>query len=194
MGGSFDPIHLGHLTAAEEAREVLKLSKVVFMPSGYPPHKDPKSMLPGDVRYAMTAAAVADNPAFCVSRLELDETGPSYTVDTLFRLQKQWPGVELYFITGADMFLDLPRWKNPERLLTHFHFVGVSRPGWPLEQDPAMMGSLYQKHQDHIHVVKVPGVAISATEIRQRIRVGRSVRYLIPDAVHRFIVELNLYT
>lgn len=193
LGGTFDPPHLGHLTAAEEAREVLGLSQVLFVPSGCPPHKNPHAYLPASVRCAMTQIAVADNPAFAVSQIEVDRPGPSYTIDTLDRLQQEYSDATLYFITGADMFLDLPHWKDPELLLANYHFVAVTRPGWDLAPVLGQMENFYGKYREHVHIVTIPGVAISATEIRCRIQAGRSIRYLVPGGVARFIEEKGLY-
>lgn len=193
LGGTFDPIHYGHLAAAEEAREVLGLAKVVFVPSGQPPHKRPDEMAASEHRWKMTVLATQDNPAFTVSRVELDRQGVSYTVDTLGILQTQMPGSELFFITGADMFLDLPTWKDPERILRSYHFVAVTRPGWSLERLDGRLDPLVEHYRSQVHILQVPGVAVSSTEIRERLRAGRSVRYLVADPVIAHIQHEGLY-
>lgn len=193
LGGTFDPIHYGHLAAAEEAREVLELAKVIFVPSGRPPHKRFHEMVGSEHRWKMTVLATEDNPAFAVSRVELDRPGTSYTVDTLRLLQEQMPDSELYFVTGADMFLDLPAWKEPEEILRSYHFVAVTRPGWDLERLDGRLSLLVERYRSQVHILRVPGVAVSSTEIRQRLQVGRSVRYLVADRVVQYIQQEGLY-
>jgi nicotinate-nucleotide adenylyltransferase len=193
LGGTFDPPHYGHLAAAEEAREALGLSAVLFVPSGHPPHKEPQGLLPATIRHEMTVLATAGNPGFLVSEVELGRDGPTYTIDTLRLLEQQYPGDALYFIVGADMLLDLPAWKEAEQLLATYHFVAVSRPGWDVAEVSLACGSIYERHRQHLHILEVPGVAISSTQIRQRLQAGRSARYLVPDSVLRYIEQEGLY-
>jgi len=193
LGGTFDPIHYGHLVAAEEARELLGLMKVIFVPSGHPPHKAADDMTDGEHRWAMTVLATQDNPRFEVSRIELDRPDVSYTVDTLRLLQERMPETELYFITGADMFLELPTWKEPETILRSFHFVAVARPGWSLERLDGRLRLLIERYRCHVHILNVPGIAVSSTEIRDRLRAGRSVQYLVPTPVVEYILQKGLY-
>jgi nicotinate-nucleotide adenylyltransferase len=193
FGGTFDPIHLGHLAAAEEAREQLGLVKVLFVPSGQPPHKPAAGLSAAAHRYAMTELAVAGNPHFAVSRVEIDRPGPSYTVDTLRLLEGELPEAELYFITGADMLFELSSWKDPDVLLADYHFVAVTRPGWNLRELPPAVRALQARYRERLHIVAAPGVAVSSTELRRRLRRGRSVRYLIPAAVIDYIAAHRLY-
>jgi nicotinate-nucleotide adenylyltransferase len=193
LGGTFDPIHYGHLMAAEEARELLGLTKVIFVPSGNPPHKSSQDVTDGEQRWAMTVLATQDNPWFTVSRVELDRADVSYTVDTLQLLQEQMPEAELYFITGADMFLELPTWKEPETILRSFHFVAVARPGWRVASLDGRLRVLVERYRCHVHILNIPGIAVSSTEIRDRLRAGRSVRYLVPTPVVSYILQEGLY-
>jgi nicotinate-nucleotide adenylyltransferase len=193
FGGSFDPIHYGHLAAAEEARDALGLSQVLFVPAALPPHKGDAALTPYALRVAMVEAAIADNTAFGVSRIEQNLPKPSYTVQTLQFLQQQHPDTQLFFITGADMFLDLPTWKDVDYMLANYHFVAVARPGWSQAQVKAAVAERWAAYAKHIHVLDVPGVAVSATEIRRRIRTDRSVRYLVPDAVIELMNRHALY-
>lgn len=193
MGGTFDPIHYGHLAAAEEARELMGLSKVIFVPSGHPPHKDPNELLAAEHRLAMTQLAIADNRAFSVSRVELDREGPTYTIDTLRSLEQQLPDCELVFIAGADMLLDLASWKDPDKILESYHFAAVTRPGWNLSHLPGRLAPLYERYRSHMHILQVPGVAISSTEIRERLQSGRSARYLVPEDVLHYVEKQGLY-
>jgi nicotinate-nucleotide adenylyltransferase len=193
FGGSFDPVHYGHLAAAEEARDALGLSQVLFVPAALPPHKGAGALTPYALRYAMVEAAVAGNPAFSVSHIEQDLPKPSYTVQTLQVLGQLHPDAELYFITGADMFLDLPTWKDVDYMLVNYHFVAVARPGWSQKKVTDVVNLRWAAYAEHIHILDVPGVAISATEIRRRVKSGRSLRYLAPDVVIEFITEHDLY-
>ncbi|AEG34192.1 nicotinate-nicotinamide nucleotide adenylyltransferase [Thermus parvatiensis] len=180
FGGSFDPIHLGHLLAASQAQEVLGLDRVLFVVAARPPHKVP--VAPAEARYEMTLLAVAEDPRFTVSRLELDRPGPSYTVDTLREARRLFPEDELFFITGADAYRDVLAWKEGERLPEYATLVAVARPGYPLKEAPLPVVPLF-----------VPEVGISSTEIRRRLKEGRSVRYWVPRAVEVYIEKHGLY-
>jgi nicotinate-nucleotide adenylyltransferase len=189
MGGTFDPIHLGHLVAAEEARWQFDLDQVVFVPAGRPWQK-PVGVTPAEDRYLMTVLATASNPAFTVSRLEIDQPGPTYTVDTLRRLQAEQPdGTCLYFIIGADAVLQLLTWKEPDQVLAQAEFIAATRPGYDLDrlvrQVPGAGG--------RVHRMEIPALAISASDIRARVARGASIRYLVPDGVARYIDEHGLY-
>jgi len=189
MGGTFDPIHLGHLVAAEEARWQFDLDRVVFVPAGRPWQK-PVGVTPPEDRYQMAVLATASNPAFTVSRLEIDHPGPTYTVDTLRRLRtEQADGTRLYFIIGADAILQLLTWKEPDQVLAQAEFIAATRPGFDLDrlvsQVPGAAG--------RVHRMEIPALAISASDIRARVARGAPFRYLVPDGVARYIHEHGLY-
>ncbi|MHB0935974.1 MAG: nicotinate-nucleotide adenylyltransferase [Armatimonadota bacterium] len=189
LGGTFDPIHYGHLQIAEEVRERFNLDVVLFIPTGEPPHK-PQGQANVEQRFLMTELATADHPQFIVSRMEIDRPGISFTVDTLQALKAQFPDAEIHLIMGADMAMDFPTWREPERIRALTRIVAVTRPGVQEEElrrhlaTPAMHG---------IELVVAPGIALSSTEIRRRARDGKSLRYLIPDAVIGFIEKEGLY-
>jgi nicotinate-nucleotide adenylyltransferase len=189
MGGTFDPIHLGHLVAAEEARWQFDLDRVVFVPAGRPWQK-PVGVTPPEDRYRMTVLATASNPAFTVSRLEIDHPGPTYTVDTLRQLRaEQADGTRLYFIIGADAILQLLTWKEPDQVLAQAEFIAASRPGFDLDrlvsQVPGAAG--------RIHRMEIPALAISASDLRTRVARGAPIQYLVPDGVARYIHKHGLY-
>jgi nicotinate-nucleotide adenylyltransferase len=192
IGGTFDPIHLGHLIVAEEARVRLGLSRVVFVPAGQPPHKLERAIADPEHRFEMIRLATADNQAFCVSRVDLDREGPCYTVETIGLLQEAWgQEVEIYFLIGADSLADLPTWREPERLLRLCRLVAVARPGYKvdlraLERKLAGVTCL-------VEMLDVPTLDISSTEIRRRAREGLSMRYLVPGTVARYVAEHGLY-
>jgi nicotinate-nucleotide adenylyltransferase len=192
IGGTFDPIHTGHLIIAEEARTRLGLSRVAFVPAGQPPHKLAHEITGPEHRFEMTRLAIADNEHFCVSCVDLDREGPCYTVDTVGLLQDAWGrDAEIHFLIGADSLADLPTWREPERLLRMCRLVAVTRPGHEvdlqaLEQQLPGVSSL-------VEMLDTPTLDISSTEIRRRAHEGLSTRYLVPDAVARYIVEHGLY-
>ncbi|MFS8572912.1 MAG: nicotinate-nucleotide adenylyltransferase [Clostridia bacterium] len=194
MGGTFDPVHIGHLIAAESAREAAGLDRVVFVPAGEPPHKAKEELAPARDRYVMTLLATVGHPSFSVSRIELDRQGKSYTVDTLEALHKELgDAVELYFILGSDAMAGLSGWHRPQRLFELCRFLVIRRPGWDPARLRESLGGLYDAHRDRIQVVDVPGVDVSSSEIRARVREGRSIRYLVPEMVERYIREHGLY-
>lgn len=185
MGGTFDPIHLGHLVTAEQARADLELDEVVFLPAGSPWQKD-GSTAP-EHRYLMTVLATAENPAFSVSRLELDREGETYTVDTLRAFRAALPGVQLFFVTGADAIVNILTWKDADECLDLAEFVAATRPGHDL-------GTLEGTGlRDRVLLIDVPALAISSTDVRDRFRAGRSVRYLIPRPVEEYARKHGLY-
>jgi len=194
MGGTFDPIHLGHLITAEEARQQFKLDYVIFVPAGSPPHKGQKYVTPAEHRYLMTMLAVVDNPYFTVSRLEIDNEQPSYTIDTVrrfFQIYKQ--GLKLYFITGADAILDIKTWKDYEELLESCYFIAATRPGYPLQKLKNVFGPSFPEITKKIHLLEIPAMAISSTYIRQRIAQGKTIKYLTPEPVEQYIYKNRLY-
>jgi nicotinate-nucleotide adenylyltransferase len=189
MGGTFDPIHHGHLVAAEEARWQFGLDRVVFVPTGQPWQK-PAGVSDAEDRYRMTVIATASNPAFSVSRLEIDSPGPTYTVDTLRRLRAELnPDVRLFFVTGADAVLQILTWKGPDEVLALAELIAATRPGHDLadlaEKVPAAAG--------RVHPMRIPALAISSTEIRARVAAGAPIQYLVPEGVARYIEKRGLY-
>jgi nicotinate-nucleotide adenylyltransferase len=189
IGGTFDPVHYGHLVAADQARWHFELDRVVFVPTGQPWQK-PVGVTAPEHRFQMVRLATADNPGFSVSRVEIDAPGPTYTVDTLRRLRAGMdPGTRLFFIAGADAVLDLPSWKDPDELLGLTEIIAVTRPGWDLsrlaERLPAAAG--------RVHTLALPALDISSTDLRARVAAGAPVRYLVPDPVADYVAEHGLY-
>ena len=191
MGGTFDPIHTGHLVAASEVAAVFSLNEVVFVPTGRPWQKDGRVAAPAEDRYQMTVAATAADERFRVSRVDLDRPGPTYTVDTLRDLRESYGAdVELSFVTGADALAQILTWRDHDEVLRLAHLIGVSRPGHRLAH-PALPGP--SERSDRISLVEIPALAISSTDIRARVRAGRPVRYLVPSPVDRYIGKTGLY-
>ena len=189
MGGTFDPIHHGHLVAAEEARWQFDLDRVVFVPTGRPWQK-PVGVSPAEDRYLMTVIATASNPAFTVSRLEIDHQGPTYTVDTLRQLRAQSPaGTRLFFITGADAVLQILTWKEPDQVLALAEFIAATRPSFDLER----LVSEVPGAAGRVHRMAIPALAISSSDIRARVARGAPIQYLVPDGVARYIDKHGLY-
>lgn len=193
MGGTFDPIHYGHLVAAEMARGEFNLSKVLFIPSGTPPHKVAGDVSAADLRYKMVELAIKDNPSFDLSALEIDRKGLSYTVETLRILRRDWPEHELYFITGTDALLEIFSWREAEEILTMIQFIGAARPGFDASDFLLKVQQEHPETQGRIHYLEVPALAISSTDIRSRVRRGQPIRYLLPEPVRLFIQGYGLY-
>ena len=185
MGGTFDPVHHGHLVAASEAAADLRLDEVVFVPTGRPSLKQDQHVTPAEHRYLMTVIATASNPRFTVSRVDVDRPGLTYTVDTLRDLRRQRPDADLYFITGADAIAQILTWKDVDELWGMAHFVAVTRPGHTLTLDGIPPGSVTQ--------LEVPALAISSSDCRARARAGEPVWYLVPDGVVQYIAKHGLY-
>jgi nicotinate-nucleotide adenylyltransferase len=186
MGGTFDPIHHGHLVAASEVANRYGLDEVVFVPTGEPWQKGDVPVSPREDRYLMTVIATASNPQFHVSRVDIDRVGPTYTVDTLRDLRAEYgPKAQLFFITGADALERLLSWKDTDQMFEMAHFIGVTRPGFALSDDhlPA----------DVVSLVQVPAMAISSTDCRARVAAGQPVWYLVPDGVVQYIAKRRLY-
>ncbi len=195
MGGTFDPIHIGHLVTAEEARQQFKLDHVVFMPAGVTPHKEMEKVTAGEHRYLMAMLAVIDNPYFTVSRMELDRTEPSYTIDTVRRFLKFYENkVDLYFITGADAILDIITWKDYEELLETCSFIAASRPGYSFSKMKVILGPAFNEIIKKVYLLEIPAMAISSTFIRRRVAEGKTVKYLTPEHVEQYIYKNRLYT
>jgi len=192
LGGTFDPIHIGHLVSAEEAWVELKLERVVFIPAGLPPHKLDHVMSPVEHRLAMVELAIASNPHFAVSRIDIDRFGPCYTVDTIELLRDEWgPGVKIYFIMGSDSLLDILTWHNPRRLIRLCRFAVVSRPGYQVDLDE--LDALLPGVASRVHMLNAPQLAISSTDIQRRVREGLSIKYQVPEAVEDYIYQHKLY-
>lgn len=183
MGGTFDPIHHGHLVAASEAAQTYHLDQVIFVPTGQSWQKN--AVTAAEHRYLMTVIATASNPQFTVSRIDIDRPGPSYTVDTLTELHQLYPTADLFFITGADAMAGIATWKNVESLSSLAHFVAVSRPGHNLD-----ISSLPEMD---VSLLEIPALAISSTDCRARTRRGLPVWYLVPDGVVQYISKYRLY-
>ena len=192
MGGTFDPIHVGHLITAEMVRSAASLDEVVFIPSARPPHKDGARAASAEDRLIMTECAVQDNPYFSVSDMELKREGPSYTVDTIAELRAHLDDAELFFITGADAMNDLYRWHEPKRLLCSCQFIVATRQGAPLDE-LLLAEKFTAEERSHIQVLPTPHLEISSSVIRARIRAGLSVRHLVPRAVEEYIEKRGLY-
>lgn len=192
MGGTFDPIHNGHLVAAEQATHDLNLDVVVFVPAGSPAFKQDRHVSSSEDRHAMTLLATADNPHFLVSRIEVDREGITYTADTLEILRKYYPdNVEIFFITGADAILDIISWHNAERIAELAHLVGATRPGYDLEHARAKIAESGIDFQ--VTYLEVPALAISSSNLRERVSKGESLRYLTPDSVVGYVGKHQLY-
>ena len=185
MGGTFDPIHHGHLVAASEVQTRFGLDEVVFVPTGQPWQKDAREVSPAEHRYLMTVVATASNPRFTVSRVDIDRPGPTYTIDTLRDLRTERPDAELFFITGADALAQILSWKDADELFELAHFIGVTRPGYVLSESglPA----------DRVTLQEVPAMAISSTDCRARVERAEPVWYLVPDGVVQYVNKYRLY-
>ncbi len=190
MGGTFDPIHYGHLVTAEAALAEFHLDEVVFVPTGQPWMKAERDVAGPEDRYLMTVIATSSNPRFSVSRIEIERDGPTYTVETLQELRRQsGDGVDLFFITGADAILDIFQWKEPDEVLNLANFIAATRPGY----DVARFEREAPTRHPNISVMTVPALAISSSDIRQRVREGRPIRYLVPEGVQTYIEKSQLY-
>lgn len=183
MGGTFDPIHHGHLVAASEVATNFSLDEVIFVPTGQPYQK--KDVTAGEHRYLMTVIATASNPRFTVSRVDIDRVGPTYTVDTLRDLRAQYPEADLYFISGADAIAQILEWKDIDEAWDFAHFVAVTRPGHTL--------SVTGLPDEHVSQLEIPALAISSTDCRARVAAGSPVWYLVPDGVVQYIAKHSLY-
>lgn len=185
MGGTFDPIHHGHLVAASEVASLLELDEVVFVPTGQPYRKEADTVTAAEHRYLMTVVATSSNPRFTVSRVDIDRDGPTYTLDTLRDLHLQRPDAELFFITGADALAQILSWRGVEELWGLAHFIGVTRPGHELTD--------HGLPKDRVTLLQVPAMAISSTNCRARTAQGLPVWYLVPDGVVQHIGKYDLY-
>ena len=186
MGGTFDPIHHGHLVAASEVAARFELDEVVFVPTGESWQKHARRVAGGEDRYLMTVIATAPDPRFTVSRVDLERSGPTYTVDTLRDLRaERGDDVELFFITGADALAQILSWRSPDEVLSLAHLVGVTRPGHALA-DPGLPAG-------RVSLVEIPALAISSSECRERVGLNQPIRYLVPDSIVEYIAKRGLY-
>ena len=192
-GGTFDPIHYGHLVLAEQCREQLGLDEVRFLPAGHPPHKPDQKITPGQQRAEMVGFAIAGHPQFKLDRRELQRPGPSFTVDTLLELQSEQSDAELFLLLGADSLVDLPHWREPARIAQLATIVAVNRAGGPALDVSVLKSVLSDEAVARIRLLAIPGCDLSATDLRQRAREGRSLRYLTPRAVECYIQEKSVY-
>ena len=183
LGGTFDPVHIGHLVLAEEAVNQLGLDRLIFVPTNQPPHKDYSPLADAEDRFIMAKLAVEDNPSFEVSRVEIDRPGKSYSVETLKQLKEEYgPEAEIFLLTGSDSLEELSSWRQIDEVLRLCRFVVAGRPGYPLKNLPPGAGS-----------ISITPVNVSSTEIRRRIEQGESIRELLPDKVRKYILEKGLY-
>jgi nicotinate-nucleotide adenylyltransferase len=185
MGGTFDPVHHGHLVAASEVGSRFQLDEVVFVPTGEPWQKTDRQVSAAEDRYLMTVIATASNPRFTVSRADIDRDGPTYTIDTLTEMHETYPDAELFFITGADALEQILSWHKVDEMFEYAHFIGVTRPGYQLNGEHLPGGS--------VTLVEVPAMAISSTGCRDRVAAGEPVWYLVPDGVVQYISKRGLY-
>jgi nicotinate-nucleotide adenylyltransferase len=186
MGGTFDPIHNGHLVAASEVAALYDLSEVIFVPTGQPWQKTDREVTAAEDRYLMTVLATATNPAFSVSRIDIDRPGLTYTIDTLRELREDHPDAELFFITGADALAQILDWRSADEMFSMAHFVGVTRPGYELALDERFP-------PDTVSLLEIPALTISSSDCRDRVGRAMPIWYLVPDSVVRYIDKRHLY-
>ena len=197
MGGTFNPIHHGHLVTAEEALRQFKLDKVIFIPTGIPPHKTLGILADAEDRYLMTVIATASNPDFLVSRVEIDRKGKSFTIETLKHLKSIFMDkATLYFITGADAILEILTWKSSEKIIGLCKFIAATRPGYDIKRIEELKKELFGTLEDsagNIFVMEIPALAISSTDIRKRIKQKKPISYLLPEGVSNYLLKHELY-
>ncbi len=192
LGGSFDPPHIGHLILAEEARDQLGLDKVLFAPAGQQPLKQGQKVTAAEDRVRMTELAIADNPSFELSRGDVDRPGPHYTVDLIAIIAAQLPlHAEVYFLMGFDSLRDLPKWREPEKLIRIAQLVALTRPDVPIDWDA--LESALPGVRERVRLLDMPELEIASRDLRERVRTGRSIRYMVTDAVRAYIEEKSLY-
>ena len=193
LGGTFDPVHYGHLLVAETCREQLGLNEVRFIPAAVPPHKLDERITDGHARADMLKLAVSGYPEFIVDRRELKRTGPSFTVDTLTELHGEFPGAEIFFLMGADSLRDLLTWRDPSRIAQLATLVACNRPGLPPILPSQTVDWVGEEIAPRVISIQIPGTDLSATELRQRVRSGRSLRFRTPRAVEAYIQHNAIY-
>jgi nicotinate-nucleotide adenylyltransferase len=190
FGGTFDPVHLGHLILAEQSREQARLDRVLFVPAARPPNKQHQAITPFSQRVEMLALAIAGHPAFQIDELEKDRPGPSYTVDTLEELHRRYPDDQLSLLIGSDCLSDLAHWRDPARICQLAELLIMARPGWSIEQFPTEANLPRDMHRQIIHA---PMIDLASRDLRRRAAEGRSLRYLVPRAVECYISAHRLY-
>ena len=194
MGGTFDPIHYGHLVTAEAVRHEYNVERVIFIPTGRPAYKRAEAVTHSEHRYLMTVLATVMNPSFRVSRMEIDREGATYTIDTIKQLKEMCaPGTKIYFITGADAVHQILSWKDADELLTLCSFIAVTRPGYNPAVLREQVQAIKRKFETRLHFLEVPALAISSSDIRARVGLGKPVTYLLPEEVERYIAKSGLY-
>lgn len=193
MGGTFNPIHMGHLLLAEWAMEAAGLDQILFIPTGIPYMKGKCHVLSGEMRLQMTALAIEDHPAFKVSGMEVERKGYTYTCDTMEQLKKKSPKDEFYFIMGADCLYTIEKWRDPERIFEACSVIAAARNGSSLLQMEEKCNELSDKFHGNILLLQFPAMEISSTDIRERVACGRSIRYLVPEKVREYIISNHLY-
>jgi len=197
MGGTFNPIHHGHMVTAQEALDQFSLDRVVFIPTGDPPHKVEDLLAHAEDRYLMTVIAISSNDSFFVSRAEIDRRGKSYTIETVKELRNTYgTDAELFFITGADAILEILTWKNTDEIVTLAKFIAATRPGYDLSKIEELKSTLFRSEKEAdegISIMEIPALAISSTDIRKRVKQGRPINYLVPEGVNNYIIKHGLY-
>lgn len=194
FGGTFDPVHTGHLAAAEEARWRVGLDHILFMPAPRPPHKPDSVVATAFQRLTMVRRAIASNPFFSVSTLEIERPGPSYTVDTLRALMTERPDDAFFYLMGSDSLREIPGWREPEVLCGLVTFVVMVRPGWPREAMAQWLAGQPPACRPRVRFVEMPGLAIASADIRRRLGAGQPCRYLLPEGVRAYVQGRGLYT
>lgn len=195
FGGTFDPIHLGHLIMAEQCRDQANLDRVLFIPAARPPHKEEEMLAPFDKRVEMISLAISGYPPFVISELEKDRPGPSYTVDTLQHLRSEYPDGEFFLLIGGDTLLDLPGWYKPKEIIDLATLLVLKRPGWEIPRRDTIATALGLEDENRLRMteVEMPQIDISSRDIRQRLSTGRSIRYLVPRAIEAYIADRDIY-
>ncbi len=193
MGGTFDPIHIGHLIIAEEARVLLKLEEVIFIPTGNPPHKKISNVTDSLHRYRMTKLAIEDNPYFSISPIEIERKGTTYTIDTINKLKETFNNTEFFFIIGGDSIINIDKWKDYKQLLQNCKFIVAKRKGIPCKEIEEKIEEINRVYGKTIYEIPVPYIDISSTKIRTKVIENKSIKYYVPVSVENYIVENKLY-
>lgn len=193
MGGTFDPVHYGHLIAAENSRSEFGLDRVIFIPSARPPHKETEAVLDSQRRLQMVKLAIASNPLFEISTLEQERQGPSYTIDTVEYFRSRFPDTKLFFIMGMDSLLMYDTWCDYERLASLCRFIVVTRPGYVMDVSSSALAHLPAILWENLSLLEIPGMDISSSDIRRRVRLGLPIKYMVPAAVEEYVRKYELY-
>ncbi len=193
FGGTFDPVHLGHLILAEITLEKMGLDQICFLPSGSPPHKQKEEISSEKARTEMLEFAIAGDNRFSINRMEFEREGPTYTYETVKILKEENPEDEFFFIIGADSLKDFPRWKHPERIVEKATIVAVNRGLLSQDEMQELKSKLPEDLMNHVEIISMPGIDLSSTEIRNRVKEGKSIRYMVPHAVDAYIHQHKLY-